>query len=107
VVSYSADFPLDGSLTVGLGTNIGDGDDVFYIPVGISLGRRFQLEGSEASFVPYAHPVIVPVLGGDEDDVEFALGLGVDVRFSRDFVARVSGGIGEIEGVGLSLTYTR
>ena len=39
VVRYSEDFPLDGALTVGLGGNIGDGDDVFFIPLGISLGR--------------------------------------------------------------------
>jgi hypothetical protein len=109
VVSYSDAFPLDGSLTVGLGTNIGDGDDMWRLPVGISLGRRFDLEGSNATFVPYAHPVIVPVFGGPEggDDVAFALGLGVDVRFSRDFAVRVSGGLGDIEGVGVSLTYIR
>lgn len=106
VVSYSETFPLDGALTVGLGTNLGDGDDVFYIPVGVSLGRRFELEGSKTSFIPYLHPVIVPVLGsGGGDDVGFALGLGVDIRFSDSWAIRASGGLGDIEGVGVSLAY--
>lgn len=106
VVNYSESFPLDGALTVGLGTSLGDGDDVFYLPVGFSLGRRFELEGSKTSFIPYVHPVIVPVLGsGGGDDVGFALGLGVDVRFSDSWAVRASGGLGDIEGVGVSLTY--
>lgn len=105
VVSYSESFPLDGALTVGLGTSLGDGPDLFYIPLGVSLGRRFELEGSKTSFIPYVHPVIVPVLGPGPDDVGFALGLGVDVRFSDRWAIRASGGLGDIEGVGVSLTY--
>lgn len=105
VVSYSESFPLDGALTVGFGTSLGDGPDVFYVPVGVSLGRRFELEGSNTTFVPYAHPVIVPRFGGGDDDVDFALGLGVDIRFSRTWAVRASGGLGDIEGVGVSLTY--
>ena len=108
VLSYSESFPLDGALTLGAGLNIGDGDDLIYLPIGVSLGRRFELEGSRTTFTPYAHPVIVPVLGASGgDDVGFALGLGVDMRFSRDWSVRVSGGIGDIEGVGVALTYVR
>jgi hypothetical protein len=107
VVSYSESFPLDGSLTLGLGANVGDGDDAYYLPVGISLGRRFDLEGSNTTFVPYAHPVIVPTFGGGDDDVNFALGLGVDIRFSEQWAIRASGGLGDIEGVGISVAYLR
>jgi hypothetical protein len=108
VVSYSESFPLDGALTVGVGARLGEGDDVFYIPVGVSLGRRFELEGSKTSFIPYVHPIIVPVLGSPGgDDVGFALGLGVDVRFSDSWAIRASGGLGDIEGVGVSLAYIR
>jgi hypothetical protein len=107
VVSYSESFPLDGALTVGLGTQIGDGPDIFFLPVGISLGRRFELEGSRTTFTPYAHPVIVPTFGGGDDDVNFALGLGVDIRFSQSWSVRASGGLGDLEGVGVSLTYVR
>jgi hypothetical protein len=108
ILSYSESFPLDGALTVGVGANVGDGDDLIYLPVGISLGRRFELEGSNTTFTPYAHPTLVPVLGAaGGDDVGFALGLGVDMRFSRDWSLRVSGGIGDLEGVGIAATYVR
>lgn len=107
VVSYSDAFPLDGSLTIGLGGILGEGDDRFLIPVGVSLGRRFDVEGSNTTFVPYAHPVIVPSFGGNDEDVDFALGLGVDIRFSESLAIRASGGLGDIEGVGISLAYIR
>jgi hypothetical protein len=107
VVSYSESFPLDGSLTLGLGANVGDGPDSYYVPVGVSLGRRFDLEGSNTTFVPYFHPVIVPRFGGGNSDVDFALGLGVDIRFSESWAIRASGGIGDIDGVGVSVAYIR
>jgi len=108
LVSYSESFPLDGALTVGAGLNLGDGDDLIYLPLGFTLGRRFELEGSKTTFTPYVHPVIVPLLGAaGGDDVGFALGLGVDLRFSQSLAARVSGGLGDIEGVGIALTYVR
>lgn len=107
VLSYSESFPLDGSLTLGVGANVGDGPDAYYIPVGISLGRRFELEGSNTTFVPYAHPVIVPTFGGGDSHVNFALGLGVDIRFSESWAVRASGGIGDIDGVGISVAYIR
>ncbi len=107
VLSYSESFPLDGALTLGLGGLFGDGDDIFLLPIGISLGRRFDVEGSSTTFVPYVHPNIVPVFGGGDDDVEFTLGLGVDIRFSERWSVRASGGLGDIEGVGISLAYIR
>jgi opacity protein-like surface antigen len=107
VVNYSETFPLDGALTLGLGGLFGEGDDVFLLPVGLSLGRRFDVEGSATTFVPYVHPNIIPAFGGEDDDVLFALGLGVDIRFSDRWAVRASGGLGDIEGVGVSLAYIR
>jgi hypothetical protein len=108
VVSYSESFPLDGALTVGAGLNIGDGDDLIYLPVGLTVGRRFELEGSKTTFTPYVHPTLVPVIGASGgSDVGFALGLGVDMRLGQNWSARVSGGVGDLEGVGLALTYVQ
>jgi hypothetical protein len=107
VVSYSESFPLDGALTLGLGGLFGEGDDLFLLPVGVSLGRRFDVENSSTTFVPYVHPNIIPAFGGGDDDVLFSLGLGVDVRFSDRWAVRASGGLGDIEGVGISLAYIR
>ena len=107
VVDYSESFPLDGALTLGIGGIFGEGDDRFLLPVGISLGRRFDVENSNTTFVPYLHPVVVPSFGGEDDDVDFALGLGVDVRISETLAIRASGGLGDIEGIGISLAYIR
>jgi hypothetical protein len=107
VVNYSESFPLDGALTIGFGGIFGtEQDDVFLLPVGISLGRRFDVEGSSTTFVPYVHPNLVPVFGGG-DDLQFTLGLGVDVKFSEQWAIRASGGLGDIEGVGISVAYLR
>jgi hypothetical protein len=107
VISYSESFPLDGAITLGFGANVGDGPDSYYIPIGVSLGRRFTMEGSKTTFVPYAHPVLVPRFGGGDSHIDGALGLGVDVRFSENLAVRVSGGLGDIEGVGIGLAYIR
>lgn len=106
IINYSdGGFPLDGALTVGFGTNLGDGPDLFFLPVGLTFGRRFELEGSNTSFTPYAHPIMIPTFGSGDDQINFALGLGVDVRFSNSWAVRASGGLGDLEGVGVSLTY--
>jgi opacity protein-like surface antigen len=107
LVNYSESFPLDGALTLGLGGIFGEGDDRFLLPIGISLGRRFDVEGSSTTFVPYVHPNLVPAFGGGDDDVLFTLGLGVDIRFSERWAVRASGGLGDIEGVGISVAYIR
>jgi opacity protein-like surface antigen len=48
---------------------------------------------------------VLGAAGGD--DVGFALGLGVDLRVSQNLSLRVSGGVGDIEGVGIALTYVK
>ena len=39
--------------------------------------------------------------------MKFAFGLGVDIRFSEQWAIRASGGLGDIEGVGISVAYIR
>lgn len=111
VIQASESFPLDGALTLGFGSQLGDGPDVFFVPVGLSLGRRVQLENSKTSFVPFVQPVMVPTFwAGDNapsSGVDFALGLGVDITFGGAFDLRVSGGIGDIDGVAVSVAWVR
>jgi hypothetical protein len=109
LVHYSESFPLDGAVTLGLGGVFGsDIDDAFFLPIGFSLGRTFDLEGSSTTFVPYVQPVVIPVFGGaGDDDVQFAFGLGVDIKFSEKWAVRASGSLGDLEGVGISLAYLR
>ena len=107
IVRASETFPLDGSLTAGLGLIFGEND--FFgglIPLGATLGRRVLLEGSQTSFVPWVHPVIAPAFG-DIDDAQFGVGLGVDIAFTPRFDLRVSGALGDYEGVGVGLAWHR
>ncbi|MCU0621148.1 MAG: hypothetical protein MUC69_06565 [Gemmatimonadales bacterium] len=109
VITNSKSFPLDGAVTAGFGTQLGDGPDAFFVPVGLSLGRRVELEGSKISFVPYVHPVVVPTFwAGDnapDGGVDFAVGLGVDIRFGGNIDVRVSGGIGDLGGVAIGVVW--
>jgi hypothetical protein len=109
VLQYSTNFPLDGALTLGAGVIFGDGFERFTVPVGLSLGRRVLLEGSSTSFVPYIHPIMAPSFGSGDSEVDFALGLGVDIRFGQNLDVRVSAGLGadSWSGVGVGLAFVR
>jgi hypothetical protein len=107
---HSQDFPLDASLTGGFGALFRSGDAGFLLPVGVTLGRQVLLEESNISFTPYVNPVIVPVFGNDNvvgNDVQFALGLGVDIAITTTFDIRVSGSLGDIDGLGVGLAWHR
>jgi hypothetical protein len=106
VITHNADFPLDGALVVGLGALFSGDAAVFNIPVGLSLGRRLNLEGSTVSIIPYVQPTLFIVAGdvGDEN-IRFALGLGADFRFSPRFDGRLSAGLGDVEGVSLGFVW--
>jgi len=107
VVTHNQSFPLDGALTLGIGGVFADHSTVGRIPIGISLGRRVDLEGTKTSFVPYFHPVLTPVFGDTgNDDVLFGIGLGVDIRFSRQIDFRIGAGLGDYDGISLGLSFT-
>jgi len=105
VLSHTIDFPLDGALVLGLGGQFGSGNSVLLVPVGLSLGRRIDLEGSSVSIVPYVQPTGTLVAGSGTSTFLFTLGLGGDFRLSPRFDARVSAGLGDIEGVSLSAVW--
>lgn len=107
VLTHSESFPLDGAFTLGAGAVLLDNFNSFQIPVGISLGRRVDLEGSNVSFVPYFQPVLTPVFGDGNSDLLFSVGIGADVRVSRQLDLRVSGAIGDMNGIGISLAWLR
>lgn len=115
VVEHTENFPFDGALVVGLAgrflgsTTVGpvtvDGTSQAIISGGLSLGRRVDVRDSDVSIVPYAEPALLIVAGSGDSDVGFALGLGADFRLSRVFDARVSVGLGDIEGVAFSAVW--
>lgn len=103
-IEHNEEFPLDGAVTVGVGGAFGD-NSVGFIPVGLSLGRRVELEGG-VSLVPYLQPII-GITFGDSSDGIFAVGLGVDFKLSSRFDLRVTGGIGDIEGIGIGFAWVK
>ena len=107
IVRASEGFPLDGALTLGVGGIFGDNITTGLLPFGLTLGRRVELEGTRTSFVPYFHPVLVPTFGDGQDDIQFGIGLGVDIQFSPRLDARVAAGLGDFDGISLGVSFTR
>jgi hypothetical protein len=70
----TADQPLDLLFTAGVGFAIGDGPDLLRIPVGVSVGHRFALDGAMA-ITPYVHP---------RASIDFFAGTGNDARDDDD-----------------------
>ena len=105
VLTHDEGFPLDGALTLGFGGRFVSGGSQLLIPVGLSMGRRLDLEGSSVSFVPYVQPVLTPVFASGSNHLDFTLGLGVDMRMSRRIDLRVAGGLGDLDGVSVSAAF--
>ena len=91
----TADMPLDLLLTAGLNGMFGD-IEIFRVPVGVSLGRRFPLEG-QLAITPYVHPRLMMEFCGDcGDDNE--IGLGFDIGADFEFTPRMSMRLGVVLG---------
>src|SRR6266516_4288405 len=101
-------FPNPGGTAFEGAYRYASGGSTLYIPVGLSLGRRVDPQGTEVSIVPYAQPTLAFIMGsGRPSDLLFALGVGADFRLSRAFDARVSGGLGDhpFEGVSIGAVW--
>ena len=105
VVTHTEDFPLDGALILGIGGRFSSDNSGVIVPVGLSLGRRIDPKDSKISIVPYVQPTGFLMAGNGTSDFLFALGLGADFRLSPKFDARISAGLGDLEGVSLSAVW--
>jgi len=105
VLSHTVDFPLDGALVLGIGGWFVSGGSKLLVPVGLSLGRRIDPQGSSVSIVPYVQPTGILTAGNGNSDFFFTLGLGADFRLTPRFDARISAGLGDLEGVSLSAVW--
>jgi hypothetical protein len=105
VVTHTEDFPLDGALILGIGGQFSSGNSMLVVPVGLSLGRRIDPRDSKISIVPYVQPTAFLVAGSGNSDFLFDLGLGADFRLTPRFDARISAGLGDLEGVSLSAVW--
>jgi hypothetical protein len=91
----SADLPLDLLLTAGANALVGD-TFLLEIPIGVSVGHRFPLEGGLA-ITPYLHPRVGLQYcsecgaGGDSDtDLGVSFDLGADFEVSPRLSLRAS-----------------
>ena len=96
MTTSSVNMPFDLLFTAGANLALYDDVKIFRVPVGISAGRRFPIEGGLA-ITPYIHPRLVLLACGDcgaADDTEIGLefDLGVDFQFNPQFSLRLSGG---------------
>ena len=105
VITHTPDFPLDGALILGIGGAFQSGNSAVFVPIGLSLGRRIDPQNSKISIVPYVQPTGLFVAANGTSDFFFALGLGADFRLSPRFDARISFGLGDLEGVSLSAVW--
>jgi hypothetical protein len=110
--SASDEVPLDFLLTAGIYLAIGD-ITFFRLPVGLSLGHRFDM-GSGMSLTPYIHPrVSLDVCDDcrDGSDLGFSFDLGLNFQLSRSVSIRgaaIFGGDDSIDNdaFGISLAWT-
>ena len=105
MLDQSEDFPFDGALTLGGGLLTGD-NGCLLLRVRLSMARRILTEDSETQLTPYLHPVAALVVG-DNGDVIFGLGFGVDVKVTRRLEFRVAGAMGDYDGVSLGVSILR
>jgi len=105
--------PIDFLLTGGIYLAIGD-ITLFRLPVGLSLGHRFDM-GSGMALTPYLHPrVSLDVCsdcGGSDSDIGLTFDLGLNFQLSRSVSIRgaaVFGGDDSFggDGFGISLAWT-
>lgn len=107
LVAHSESFPLDGSLTFGAGGSFASGNSVFFIPVGFSLGRKFEVKDSNVRLQPYGQPIVHLALGDTNDDFFFSLALGLEIQFSEQFALDVNGTLGDLDGISVGFAYLR
>ena len=105
MIAHSRNFPLDGALIFG-GGRFESGQSRVDVPLGLSLGRRVPLHGSNVSFVPYVQPTAFLRAGNNmSTNVVYTLGLGTDLHMGGTFNARLGVGVGDVEGVSLGAAW--
>lgn len=99
MVLANREMPLDMMLTAGVNGAFGDPYNLVRIPVGVSLGHRFPLEGGLA-ITPYVHPRLSfdfcsdACVGTDEADMSLNFDLGANFEFTRQLAMRLSATFG-------------
>jgi hypothetical protein len=85
LATSNANMPLDVMFVAGVNAAFSDPIDIYRIPVGVSVGHRFPLEGQMA-ITPFAHPRLIidhcsEDCFGADDATDFGLGFDLGVNF--------------------------
>lgn len=109
--SATDEVPLDFLLTGGVYLAIGDGT-FFRVPIGVSMGHRFVLDGSLA-LTPYVHPRLSIDVCNDcgGSDIGLTFDLGANFELSRSVSIRAAAVFAgsdtfDGEGFGISIAWT-
>ena len=107
----TTDMPLDLLLTVGVFGIFGNDATGISVPVGLSVGHRFPLEGTRMAITPYAHPrlsldYVDSDPGDSETDLEINFDLGGSLEISPQIAIRLSALLGDPDALGISLAWT-
>lgn len=96
IARASGEMPLDLLATVGFGGSFSDGRSILRVPVGMSVGHRFEFD-VPLSITPYAHPRLSLDLcsqcGGNgrrDSNLGVDIDVGVGVEISRQLELRAS-----------------
>lgn len=93
----TGDQPLDLLLTGGAGVALGSGQTTLRMPIGVSMGHRFPLEGGLA-LTPYVHPRIsldvcssCTARNNNNSEVSLNFDMGVNFEVNPKFAVRLAG----------------
>lgn len=102
----TAELPVDVSWTLGAGAAFNGGVELG-IPLGVSIGRVFDLGG--LALQPYAHPRLALVFTSVNDqtdtDLDGLFDLGADVYLGPDWKLRLGATIGGSDALGIGMAY--
>ncbi|MEY4607949.1 MAG: hypothetical protein RL625_166 [Gemmatimonadota bacterium] len=109
VATVSANLPVDVALTGGLGLSSGGGSTLT-IPVGASIGRRFDLDGGFV-VTPYLHPQLaltrVAVGEFSATDLDLNIDLGANVQIKPTMAIRLGLSLGQSDALALGISLKR
>jgi hypothetical protein len=104
------DMPLDFLFTAGLFGMFGNDLTFVSIPVGVSLGHRFPIEGTSMAITPFAHPRLSLdyASANDESETDLAVNfdLGGSLELNQTISLRVSATFGDIDALGISMAFS-
>lgn len=99
-ISETAQQPLELLGALGANVAFGSGGTLFRVPVSVSLGHRFPLQG-DLAITPYVHPDLALAVCSDcgargrgDANVDIGIGFGVNFEVTRQVALRLDSSFG-------------